>query len=128
MKRYLHIILILLFFLTGHGLGAQELDSLKRKALSTRLDEYLETLKPLSEKNTKIYDYLVNNTYAGKQNKDVMYKMLKGLTDYRKEIGKTTLSHKDIEDYINKKSVIKGYARDFRNKVIELLKKETKEL
>lgn len=45
MKRYLHIILMFLFFLTGNGLGAQELDSLKRKALSDKLDEYLETLK-----------------------------------------------------------------------------------
>ena len=98
-------------------------------AYSTKAgQEYLETLKPMSDKNTKIYDYLINNTYAGNQNKTVMYKMLKGLTDYRKEIGKTQLSHEDIEEYINKKSVIKGYAPEFRKKVIELLKKDTKDI
>ena len=63
MKRYLHIILILLFFMTGHGLGAQELDSLKREALSARLDEYLETLKyePL-EVQKRECDFLIDSS------------------------------------------------------------------
>ena len=62
MRACLHIILVILLSVSSHLLGAQGLDSLKREALSSKLDEYFKTLRYESiETQKRECDFLIES-------------------------------------------------------------------
>lgn len=62
--------------------------------------EYLESLKPLGDKQTKIFKQLIN-LHNGRKYQDEIFYTFKGYSEYKKKQGKTSLSKKDREKYVN---------------------------
>ena len=62
--------------------------------------EYLEKLKPLGDKQTKIFKQLIN-LHNGRKYQDEIFYTFKGYSEYKKDQGKTILSKKDREKYVN---------------------------
>lgn len=65
--------------------------------------EYLEETKPLSAKNTAIYNKLITMK-NGKKYQDKIYETFRDYSEYKKSVGKTVLSKKEREKYVDKLS------------------------
>lgn len=87
--------------------------------------KYSENPVAFSDKNTQIYDYITQNYKTSKQ---TTYETIKELSNYRKFLGKSNLSKKDIEEYFDrtkfapkiKEEFINLYSNDdyYKNKIL----------